>query len=755
MDRPARCDLHVHSVHSTDTGSFALRRARLGESYTEPERVHDVCLRRGMRYVTISDHNTVEGALRIAHLPRTFLSEEVTTRFPEDGMPLHVLVWGLTEEDHSDLQPWRSSVYELVSFLQERGLAHALAHPLYRMGPPITAAHVERMMLLFGLWEGRNGARPEGSNDLACRLAAAVTPAYLEKLAERHHLEPRHAGHIGLTAGSDDHGGLDIATTWTEASGSTADEFLRAVTAGAGEPRGAHGSTAKLAHAVGALALNAYRRAGGVLPTPIREQVAILLDEDADDAQTRHAELNAATGAIARVLAERARSGALALESLPTLGSRLGSFLLAGALDAPYLAALRHHAGTRHDVEELERAFFAIETRRPEPYALVFTDTFDDANGVAGTMRRLAAEAAAGHIAATIVTTRGEASRAPGLVSFAADWSIPLPTYEALELRSPSIRDVLAEVETAQPDVIHVTTPGPVGLSGLAAAKLLGIPLVGSYHTELGPYALHLTKDVVVADALDLYVLWFYRQCASVLAPTRGVAAALAERGFGARARVWGRGVDTAQFSPDHRSEELRGRLLGERGEVLLLSVGRLSEEKRIHVLLEAFARLRDELRGLRLAVVGDGPARDELERDAPGGVRFLGELRGDELAAVYASADVFCFPSTTDTFGQVLIEAGASGLPVVAAAAGGALDLVAHRETGLLGQPDDPNAFADALRELALDAELRLRLAGAGRAAALERTWARSIDELRAAYAAAAGRDRPGRVVNRAVTAS
>jgi len=130
----SRCDMHVHSVHSTDSGSYALRRARLGESYTPPERVYRTCKARRMDYVTISDHNTVEGALRIAHEPGAFLSVEVTTQFPEDSVPLHVLVWGLTEDDHRDLQPYRPSVYELVAFLRERGLAHALAHPLYRMG---------------------------------------------------------------------------------------------------------------------------------------------------------------------------------------------------------------------------------------------------------------------------------------------------------------------------------------------------------------------------------------------------------------------------------------------------------------------------------------------------------------------------------------------------------------------------------------------------------------------------------------------
>ena len=156
----ARCDLHVHSVASTDSGNYALRKARLGESYTSPERVYELCRRRGMRFVTVSDHNTLEGVLRIAGRPSVFLSEEVTTAFAGDELPLHVLVWNLTERDHRDLQPWRASVVDLVRFLRERGLPHALAHPLYRMGPPLTPAHIERLLLLFGVWEGRNGARP-------------------------------------------------------------------------------------------------------------------------------------------------------------------------------------------------------------------------------------------------------------------------------------------------------------------------------------------------------------------------------------------------------------------------------------------------------------------------------------------------------------------------------------------------------------------------------------------------------------------
>jgi glycosyltransferase involved in cell wall biosynthesis len=216
---------------------------------------------------------------------------------------------------------------------------------------------------------------------------------------------------------------------------------------------------------------------------------------------------------------------------------------------------------------------------------------------------------------------------------------------------------------------------------------LLGIPLVGSYHTELGPYALHLTRDTLVAEALDIYVDWFYRQCATVLAPTRAVATALAARGY-PQVGVWGRGVDSHLFGPERRNEELRHELLGPDGDVLLLSVGRLSAEKRIGVLLDAFALATRERRRLRLVIAGDGPSRRELELTAPAGTHFVGELTGETLAELYACADVFCFPSTTDTFGQVLLEAGASGLPVVAADAGGAGELVAPGRTGLLVAP-------------------------------------------------------------------
>lgn len=731
-----RCDLHVHSRYSTDSGSFALRRARLGESYTDPERIWRTCKARGMDLVTITDHNTVEGALRIAHLPDTFLSVEVTSRFPEDDVPLHVLVWGLTEEDHRDLQPYRPSVYELQSFLAHRGLAHALAHPLYRMGPPITTSHVERLMLLFPLWEGRNGGRPRGHNELAERLAGAATAEYLAKLAERHGLEPRHPGRIGLCGGSDDHGALDIATTWTEAPGADVERYLEDVMNGAGVVGGAHGSIEKLAHAVLALLLNAYRETQPEVPV-ILQELARLFDDEAS-----HAEISAAIDLVARRLGQLGRAGGLDLGGLGGLGVRAGHLLFAGLLQTPFLATAHHHAGAARDIQRLEEAFFGRPARAKQS-VLVFTDTFGETNGVAGTMRRLAHRSIQG----VSVVAAGVSPDAPGVLPLDTDWTAPVPAAEQLLLRFPSLLEVLALVDRERPDVIHLSTPGPVGACALLVARVMGLPVVAAYHTELGAYALHATRDLLVAETLGSYVDWFYRQADVVLAPTTAVAAALAERGVGRDVRLWGRGVDTEMFTPIRRRETVR-RALAPDADVVLLSVGRLAPEKRVDVLLDAFATARRHVERATLLVVGDGPSADGLRASAPDGVRFLGELHGDYLADVYANADVFCFASTTETFGQVVLEAGASALPVIAVDAGGSAELVTDGVSGLLVSPDDADAMAEAMIRLAGDPALRLRLGAEGRARATERTWDRSFGQLRDVWRDAAdnrGQDRSG----------
>jgi hypothetical protein len=327
----------------------------------------------------------------------------------------------------------------------------------------------------------------------------------LATLAARHGLDARHDGRIAVCAGSDDHGALDIATTWTEAGGGSAAEFLNSVKKGAAQVHGEHGSSLKLAHAVGALLLNAYRASGRTIPDPFGTEMTAYFDRPLDGSD-RHERIITASSSLARGLAARARDGALDLDQLPSLGSRLAALMLAGTIEAPFVAAVRHHAQTRVDVRALESEFVGTGQSAGEPRTLVFTDTFAETNGVAGTMRRLA-RAAAESLPLTVVTC-GVPRNEKGLEVFAPDWSVPLPAYESLSLRVPSFTQVLAYVEREEPDVVHVATPGPVGLFGLAAAKALALPVVGSYHTEFGPYALRLTQDLLVSEALDRFVDW-------------------------------------------------------------------------------------------------------------------------------------------------------------------------------------------------------------------------------------------------------
>ena len=387
-----------------------------------------------MSLVTISDHNTLDGALRIADRPGAFLSVEVTTCFPEDEMPLHVLVWNLSEEDHADLQPFRGSVYELVAFLGERGLAHGLAHPLYRMGPTITASHIERMMLLFGTGRGETApdrelqrtrlqARRGGEPRLrrkAGRPARFRPAARGSDRAERRIRRSRRAGHRDL---------LDTGA-WRGRR-----LLPRRGQRRSGRPGGEHGSTVKLAHAVGALAADAYRLDGRELPSFLQETVVPLF-EGHGGVETRHEEITVAASTFARLLGERARSGGLGLDALPTLGARVGSLLLAGGLELPYLAAMRHHVGTRADVETAGGGLLRPADRHVRPacgclHRYLQRDQRRRRHDAPPRARRRTGRARA--------AGRDGRPRGPlraGVMRFESDWSLPLPSYEGLVART-------------------------------------------------------------------------------------------------------------------------------------------------------------------------------------------------------------------------------------------------------------------------------------------------------------------------------
>ncbi len=310
--------------------------------------------------------------------------------------------------------------------------------------------------------------------------------------------------------------------------------------------------------------------------------------------------------------------------------------------------------------------------------------------------------------------------------------SVALPVYPEFRvgLPGPRIRAAIAEHGA---DLVHLAGPVVFGASGGTAARKLGLPVVAVYATDMAAYArtYHLGR-------LGETVSWnltrrTHNAADRTLSPSTATAADLMARGF-ERVSVWGRGVDTDRFDPVKRSDRLRFDL-APGGEVIVGYVGRLAVEKRLDLLTGVAA-----LPGVRLVIVGAGPAEAVAKRALPSAL-FIGQRQGEELARAYASLDIFVHSGPHETFGNTLQEAAASGLPVVAPAAGGPLDLVEDGVTGFLVTPCDSNALAEAVATLAADWQLRAAQGHAARRSMLSRTWQARGDELIGHYQAVLGR--------------
>ena len=308
--------------------------------------------------------------------------------------------------------------------------------------------------------------------------------------------------------------------------------------------------------------------------------------------------------------------------------------------------------------------------------------------------------------------------------------AVPFPPYPQIKMAPPN-PSVGRALRRFRPDLVHVVNPFVLGATGVFYARRMGVPLVASYHTNVTVYAQFYGLGFL--DGMGRrWVRALHNRARINFCTSRATQGYLKSQGI-KDVRFWPQGVDAKRFNPDRFSKKLRMRLTdGNPGERLLIYVGRLGHEKNI-------AQLKRALRavpGTRLAVVGDGPARGDLEREFRGTPTvFAGMLQGRDLAEAYASADAFVFPSTTETLGLAMIEALASGLPVIAARGGAAHEVVTEGESGFLYDPGSDESFVLAIRRVLSDEDVRLRLSDGARTAAEERTWKASTGVLRGYY--------------------
>jgi len=746
--------MHVHSTASELSKLGIQRSLSLPECATSPEEVYELAKRRGMDFVTITDHDTIAGGLTIDHLPDTFLSEELTVWFAGEAQAVHVLCYGITPDDHEWLQAHNGSVENCAAYLQEHEITAALAHPFYAVEAPLTARHRRRLAKLFPIWETRNGSRAKELN----------LPAFV-------YIETHGGTAIG---GSDDHAGIDIGATFTETPrAATPPEFLAHVRAGRAEAHGAQGSAAKWTHAAIALAIRSLgpdsdpgRSAPGPNPLAVLQIVERVMREGDARRGRVSADLGPDDGrALLRAwlaamdtdpahpideatLLALLQQGELSHPDLGRRARRIHERKLAEAVSGltadpgGAIGDLRHHGTALFDAcipaipYAAAAAFLGREkfklTRSDgdRPRVALVADGIGGMHGVTHTIQQIRDRGVPGY-EVEVIGTDCDVDRRLSAVA-----EIDVPFYPGLRVGVPSLPAIVETLAEGRYDLVHLCSPGPAGIGAWLLARVLDLPVVGSYHTELAAYAALRSGDVQLESIAGLALGAFYGDCDVVLSPSPATDQRLAELGIrAARVARWGRGVDLTRFDPKLRRPGMFP------GAVNVLYCGRLTREKGADLLADAFLQAQAQDPRLHLVLAGGGPEADVLRDRLGEHATFLGWLQGEDLARAYASADAFLFASRTDTFGQVILEAQASGLPVVAVAEGGPASLIANGETGLLAPPRADALAAALLAVVRADrpgSELRDRLRKTALAAVQERTWESSLRQLASGYRSA-----------------
>jgi glycosyltransferase involved in cell wall biosynthesis len=365
----------------------------------------------------------------------------------------------------------------------------------------------------------------------------------------------------------------------------------------------------------------------------------------------------------------------------------------------------------------------------------LFTDTYTPSiNGVARTLQRLVTNAARRGHSVALVTPGGGTRRDSDAHIHIRLPGLPLPLYPEVQISRPLGIAGFRELRAFAPDVVHAATELTIGWSGVRWARDQGIPLVTSFHTKFPAYLSGYGLGRLEPTAWG-YLRTFHSHSLRIYCPSHETLRELRSNGFDRPLDIWSRGIDSDHFHPLRHCRQRRRELSGGASRIALY-VGRLAPEKRVELLLEAWERVStatDE--SLALWIVGDGPAAAELKARAPENVFFTGYLEGEELARTYASADLFLFPSDTETFGNVVLEAMSSGLPVVGPDRGGVTELIRPALDGLLFRSGDAGSLADATCKVLLDRALSSRLGRAARRSAEQRSWDAVFDGLFSGY--------------------
>lgn len=725
----AKVDLHIHSKYSDYPTEWFLQKIGAGESYSEPETLYQIAKESGMSFVTITDHNAFEGANELADkYDDAFTGVESTVYFPEDGCKIHLLIWDLTGQQFEEIQKIRKDIYQTRDFLVENRLPHSVAHATDILNQKLSLDHLEKLILLFDVFEVANGGRTKSSNKIWFHYLQSLKKSNFEIIQKKHGIIPQHnnSWKKGFTGGSDDHAGLWVGKTFTLAAADNAKDFLSHIRGRKTLAKGRSQDFQGLVFAVYKIAseFSSGQSKPFLRSFPVNAISQLIFGErevsvfDRLTALVMKADIkNRYKRPIAEFIKGISRGKNKSIDkNLDLLYDKISDFVDQVFLDlvqtvqksltvgdiiglirslsssvpalfliVPFFSSFIHMNNNR-------KLLFQLQDRLPEKSnkrILWFTDTLNDLNGVSITLKQLGWKFYANNIDISIVASLLDkeitGDLPPNILNLPAAYDFRLPYYEQYIMKVPSILKALKILNDFEPDEILISTPGPVGMLGVLMARLFKIPVTGIYHSDFTLEFGEIDGDESIIDALESFTRWFYTLMDNIKVPTSAYIDILETRGFDrSRMSVFPRQIDHETFRR-HSEEECKSAGIDLRDGFNLLFVGRVSKDKNLDFLTKVYLEVRAHRDDVNLIVTGEGPYKETMKNVIGKDPRilFTGALSYETLPLIYSQAHVLVFPSITDTFGMAVLEAQCCELPAIVSDKGGPKEIVIDKETG------------------------------------------------------------------------
>lgn len=735
-----KIDFHVHSKFSEHPSEWFLQRLGAAESYTEPDFIFKTAKERGMDFVTITDHNRIEGSLLLKNKypDEVITGMEATTYFPEDGCKVHILLFGINEKQFQEIQRIRKNIYEFREYLKEEKIAHSVAHPIYSVNGKLSVDHLEKLILLFDVFEGRNGGRSKVHNDIWVEALKNLENSFFDELYRKYRIEPYSDDpwNKGFTGGSDDHAGIFIGRTFTMVDAISTDDVLNKIKEKKTIFEGRHNDFKSLTFTVYKIAYDFSKTKSYKVTNPLLERIVDNLfrrksysffDKVKWKMNITKKQNDDIRGLVIKLAENLKRNNGkdieeklkifyddiadisdaflrltfnsfehdLAKGNFVNLVKNISSSLTGIFLSVPFFSSFKHLNQDRNLINNFRNKLGKSSFK--EKSILWFTDTINDLNGVSVTLEKLAWLSWQKNKNLHIVSSfekGNEEKFPPNVINLSHIYQFKLPYYEQYMLKVPSILKSLQRLQEYEPDEIYVSTPGPIGLLGLLMAKIFNVKSVGVFHTDFTEQASKIVEDESLISLLDVYIKWFYNSFDEIAVPTVEYIHILKNRGFETdKLKIFKRGVDLKIFSPKPETgKQFIKKLFNLKEGINLLYVGRISKDKNLDFLLHVYMEILKERNNVNLLMVGDGPYKIEIENRVKDLERVFisGRIENKNLPYIYSGSDLFLFPSSSDTFGMAVLEAQACGLPAIVSDKGGPKDIIINGKSGFVAKAND-----------------------------------------------------------------